>query len=344
MKADASGTSAGARYRRIRRGVFDNSLRLFSFMRQFSPYQRAARRRCEQIRDVAYRPDGATAHRLDICRPKQRKGMLPVLMYIHGGGFVMCSKETHRGIGLIYADRGYVVFNINYRLAPKYKYPAALEDVAAAYRWIADNAARYGGDPDRIIVGGESAGGNLTLSLAVASCFKREEPAAKMIWDTGIVPRVIMVLCGMLQVSDPHHLKKVCPPITPIARDFALAIARDVSRAYLGREYRIPRSETALADPLLIMESNTPPARPLPTLYAMAGTHDILLDDTRRLEAAAKQRGLKNVVRYYAGEGHAFHLLGTSPQALDFWRDNLTFLEREMSRQSACCQPEIPPT
>ena len=93
----------------------------------------------------------------------------PLALYIHGGGFTMGSKDTHRGIGLIYADRGHVVFNINYRLAPQYHYPAALEDTAAAYRWIIDNATAYGGDPGRMIVGGESAGGNLALALGVSA-------------------------------------------------------------------------------------------------------------------------------------------------------------------------------
>lgn len=312
--------------------MFDNSIQFLAFMQRFSPYQRAAKRRCDQILDVSYLPDGKKAHRLDIYRPKQRRSLLPVLMYIHGGGFTMCSKDTHRGIGLIYADRGHVVFNINYRLAPKYHYPAAVEDTAAAYQWIIDNAAIYGGDPSRIIVGGESAGGNLALALAVSACFRRDEPAARMIWNTGVVPRIIMVLCGMLQVSDPRRLKSAGPPINTLAGTFARNIARDVSRAYLGRGYRTPRPETALADPLLVMESDARPDRPMPTTYAMVGTHDILLDDTRRLEKALDQREIRNVVRYYPNEGHAFHLLGTTPQALDFWRDNLTFLNREVLR------------
>ena len=235
-------------------------------MQQFSPYQRAAKRRCEQIRDVSYLPDGKKAHRLDIFRPKQRQSLLPVLMYIHGG---------------------------------------------------------------------ESAGGNLALALGVSACFERDEPAARMIWDTGVVPKVIMGLCGMLQVSDPHRLKNVCPPINSLSRTFSLNIARDVSRAYLGRGYRTARPESMLADPLLVMESDARPDRPMPATYAMVGTHDILLDDTRRLEEALNQRRIRNLVRYYPNEGHAFHLRGTSPQAADFWRDNLTFLHREMLRSQA---------
>jgi acetyl esterase len=300
-----------------------------AFAKSFSDYQQAAGKRCEKIRNISYLPDGKEAHRLDIYRPKSGGGGLPVMMYIHGGGFTMCSKDTHRGIALAYADHGYVVFNINYRLSPKYKFPAAMEDISYAYRWIIENASQYGGDPERMVVGGESAGGNLTLSLAISSCFKRDEPVARVIWEAGVAPRVVMVLCGMLQVSDPHRLRKVCPPLNVFSRALDFTIARDVSRAYLGHTYKNPDPGRILADPLLILETDGLPSRPFPTVYAMCGTHDILLDDTRRLEKALNDKGLNSVIRYFPKQGHAFHLLGLSPQAMIFWRENLTFLARE---------------
>ena len=322
-------------YRRMRRGVFDAGIRLLTLVQRLSSRRRAAVRRCDLISDISYLPDGKRAHLLDICRPKLRRSMLPVLMYIHGGGFTMCSKETHRGISWIYADNGYLVFNVNYRLAPKYRYPAALEDIAAAWRWIIDNAENYGGDTSRIVVGGESAGGNLALALAVCACFRRDESAARMIWDTGVVPRVVLCMCGMLQVSDPGRLKHLYPAVSLPASGFALGIARDVSRAYLGFGYRAFLPETALADPLVILESDIVSDRPMPTVYAMAGTRDILLDDTRRLEKALAKRGIQHKVHYYPKRGHAFHLLGISPEAKNAWRENLEFLSREMRRFDA---------
>lgn len=320
------------RVRRLRKRLFENSFRLLAWTKQFSAYQRAAGIRCERIANIPYMADGKKAHLLDIFRPVSGPPALPVLIYIHGGGFTMCSKDTHRAIALAYADHGHVVFNINYRLSPKYKFPAALEDVAHAYRWIVENARQYGGDPDRIIIGGESAGGNLTLALAVSTCFRRPEPAAQMIWDTGVVPKIIMVLCGMLQVSDPHHLKKVCPPINRFSRALDLTIARDVSRAYLGRTYKKHDPDNkALADPLIFLESDALPDRPFPITYAMSGAHDILVNDTQRLEKALNDKGIRHVVRYFPKQGHAFHLLGLSRQAMVFWRENITFLKAEMA-------------
>ncbi len=314
------------RFRQMRRAFFENAFRLLARIRDFSKAQRAAAGRCERIADIPYLPNGGPAHQLDICRPRHADHPLPVILYIHGGGFVMCDKDTHRGIGLIYADQGHVVFNVNYRLAPRYPYPAALADVGRAFAWVAENAARYGGDPDRIIIAGESAGGNLTLALAAACCFHMDAPEARQIWETGVVPGIIMVMCGMLQVSDPHRLARVCPPINPFSRSLDLQIARDVSLACLGRGYRRPHPDRILADPLLVLESNEFLSRPFPMVYAMSGTFDILLDDTRRLEKALKKRGIRYVVRYFPRQGHAFHLLGISRQAGLFWQDNLDFL------------------
>jgi acetyl esterase len=316
---------------RLRHRIFAGAFEALSYAGTFSPALRAAARRCEIIRNISYAPDGKPAHRLDVFRPIRQESLRPVIMYIHGGGFTMCSKDTHRGIGQIYAANGYVVFNINYRLAPKYRYPAAIEDAALAYQWIVENAKTYGGDPERIIVAGESAGGNLTLALAVAACFRHHEPAARMIWETGVVPKIILVLCGMLQVSDPDHLIPVCPRINRFSRKLDQQIARDVSHAYLGADFKEPDPEHLLADPLLIMESEATPDRPFPLTYTMAGAHDILYSHTRRLETALSQKNIRHMARYFPKQGHAFHLLGLSPQAGIFWREHLAFLRREIT-------------
>jgi acetyl esterase len=324
-------TYSRSRYKNIRRHLFNQSFRIFSFAKSFSAYQRSAKRRCDVIRNVPYLPTSSPAHKLDIYLPRNYAPQRPAIMYIHGGGFTMCSKDTHQGVALAYANNGYVVFNINYRLAPKHRYPAAIEDVAHAWQWIIHNAAHFGGNPDQIIVAGESAGGNLTLALAAACCFRIDEPVAKRIWDVGSVPKKIMVLCGMLQVSDPHHLKSVCPPINRISQQLDLSIARDVSRAYLGSAYKNFHPDRMLADPLIIMESEIKPDRLFPVTYAMAGTHDILLDHTRRLEKALVLKNIPNVVSYFPNQGHAFHLIGISDQAKIFWKENLTFLARKSS-------------
>lgn len=93
---------------------------------------------------------------------------LPVLVYAHGGGFVFCDVDSHDGLCRSLANlTPAVVVSVDYRLAPEHAWPTAAEDVYAVTRWVADHAAELGGDPARIVVGGDSAGGNLAAVTAL---------------------------------------------------------------------------------------------------------------------------------------------------------------------------------
>lgn len=109
--------------------------------------------------------DGPIAVR--VYRPSSAEP-LPVVVYAHGGGFVFCDLDSHDGLCRSFANLvPAVVVSVDYRLAPEHRWPAAAEDLYAATRWVADNAAEIGGDATRIVVGGDSAGGNLAAATAL---------------------------------------------------------------------------------------------------------------------------------------------------------------------------------
>jgi acetyl esterase len=95
------------------------------------------------------------------------KGPLPVLVYFHGGGWVIGSIETYDALCRSLSNAaGCIVASVDYRLAPEHPFPAAVDDAYHAALWVAANAASLGGDPSRITIGGDSAGGNLTAVVA----------------------------------------------------------------------------------------------------------------------------------------------------------------------------------
>ena len=112
---------------------------------------------------------------LNLARPKEATGPLPVVLCIHGGGFRAGHRDGNNALCLKLAQRGFVAATVSYRLAPKYQFPAAVHDVKAAVRWLRANAAKYQIDPARIGVTGDSAGGHLAQFLGVTAGVKEFE-------------------------------------------------------------------------------------------------------------------------------------------------------------------------
>lgn len=279
----------------------------------------------EHLRDVPYLPTNAPEHTLDVMRPADATGPLPVVVYVHGGAFRALSKDTHRLMALGFARRGCLVFNVDYRLAPRHKYPAQLCDLVEAWRFVVERAPSYGGDLSRVVFAGESAGANLVSALTLALCFRRPEWFARRAYETGVVPKAVVAACGVFQVTNgarfrPHHgghwfwedrYAEMEEDYLPVARD------------HLGPD------GCALADPLCVLENATmPPDRPLPAFFLPCGGGDYLQHDTLRMSAALSKLGVPNESRIYAGEPHAFHAFVITRAARACWRDTFLFLER----------------
>lgn len=303
-------------------GFFNGAARIAKLHPRANPSSNGV----EHIVDLRYLDSSSDkSHLLDIWRPLSGGPKWPIVFYIHGGGFRILSKDTHWVMGLGFSRRGYLVFNVSYRLSPQHRYPAAVEDVCEAFAWMAANAEKWGGDTSRVVLAGESAGANLATSLAIALAYERPEPWAKKAFATGIVPKAAVPACGVFQVSDLQRLKRRKPKMSPFIADRL----HEVETSYLGKE---PRTDSLdLADPLLFFERGEKPARPLPPFFLPVGTRDPLLPDTRRLGEALKKMGVEAITEYYPGELHAFHAFVMRKNAQKCWRDTFAFLDKHVS-------------
>lgn len=120
----------------------------------------------EKVTDIPYIDDGNIYHMLDVYYPEGTTDKLPVIIDIHGGGWMYGNKELNEYYCLSLADRGYVVFNINYRLVPDVTVNEQLQDVAQALKWISENMQSYPCDTENIMLTGDSAGGQLAIYSA----------------------------------------------------------------------------------------------------------------------------------------------------------------------------------
>jgi acetyl esterase/lipase len=136
-------------------------------------------------RNVVYGSEQEPMHRADIYRPRSMRGKsesakepLPAVVFIHGGAWTLGDKGNDSVHAKKLAARGYCVLSINYRLAPKHRFPAQLEDCKLALQWLRDHADSLGADANRIGVWGYSAGGHLSALLALEADAGAPRPVA----------------------------------------------------------------------------------------------------------------------------------------------------------------------
>ncbi|MEZ4461301.1 MAG: alpha/beta hydrolase [bacterium] len=147
----------------------------------------------QDVLDVAY--GKFSEQRLDVHVPANAQDA-PIVVHVHGGGFRMLSKETHRHVALKFRDAGFLTVNVEYRKAPGARFPSAHQDFAAALQWVARHAADLGGDVTRVILVGESAGAHILTSwmLDQHASHPRFQRAALTV--RGFVP-----ICGLFAIS-----------------------------------------------------------------------------------------------------------------------------------------------
>lgn len=116
-------------------------------------------------RDISY--GALPRQKLDVYRPTSGAGPSDVIIFFHGGSWQSGQKEDYRFVAQALASRGFVAVIPNYRLYPQVAFPTFVQDAAAAVRWVYDNVARFGGDPERIFLMGHSAGAHIAVILTL---------------------------------------------------------------------------------------------------------------------------------------------------------------------------------
>lgn len=138
---------------------------------------------------------------LDVFRPKDARGKLPVIVSVHGGGWVYGDKELYQHYCMQLAQNGFAVVNFSYRLAPKFKFPASLEDTNLVFRWVLAHGAEYGIDTDHIFAVGDSAGAHI-LGLYCCLCTNPVYGAAFPFQaPEGFAPSAVALNCGVYEIS-----------------------------------------------------------------------------------------------------------------------------------------------
>lgn len=124
-----------------------------------------------------------------IYTPRSKKELLPILIFIHGGGWVLSDIETHDPICRILCNEAEcIVVSVDYRLAPEHKFPAGLHDCYAVAKWLHDNAITIDGDANRIAIGGDSAGGNLAAAVTLMAQAENQENQPRFVLQLLIYP------------------------------------------------------------------------------------------------------------------------------------------------------------
>ncbi|HLZ55573.1 MAG TPA: alpha/beta hydrolase [Ktedonosporobacter sp.] len=211
-------------------------------------------------------------------------GPFPVLVFFHGGGWVICNLDTHDGQCRSLANgAGCVVVSVDYRLAPEHKFPAAPQDCYAATLWVAEHAAEINGDASRIAVGGDSAGGNLT---AVVTQMVRDQGGPRLVFQLMIYP-------GTDFTSQTLSKKENGEGYFLTLEDMDWFEGH-----YLNSE---ADKLNPLASPLLAKDlSNLPPA------LILTAEYDPLRDEGEEYGRRLREAGVPVIVRRYNGLIHGF--------------------------------------
>ena len=238
-------------------------------------------------------PEGAGPVRVRIYRPATQSGVLPALLWIHGGGYMLGNVEQDDLFAKnVVTSVDCVVVSVDYRLAPEHPFPAPVEDCYAALRWLARNAGELRVDPAHIAIGGASAGGGLAAGLALLARDRAE-----------VVPVLQLLIYPMIDDRNVEPPSATLPDTLLWSRENN----RIGWRCYLGRE---PGGEGVSA---YAAAFRAQALAGLPPAYIGVGELDLFLDENLEYAQRLLRAGVPTDLHVYPGAFHGFE--GLAPSA-----------------------------
>jgi acetyl esterase len=237
----------------------------------------------------------------DVAVPKGN-GPFPVVVYLHGGGWIAGSAKSHRKLGMQFAEAGFLTINVDYRLAPEYPFPAGLEDCVFAIKWAGENAGRWNGDARKIAVGGDSAGGNLTAASLTSLAAEKY---------SGPKPKAAVLIYGVY--------------------DFRATLGRSkgemdgMAKAYVGSANFPALLDDARVSPLRAIKAGA-----LPPSIVVCGTADALLPESHAIDAALKQADISHELHIFDEMPHGFLQMSVLSACGEAQKQIFDFLRRVM--------------
>ena len=237
------------------------------------------------ISSELFLPGPGGAVRVRLFKPREANQPLPVVLFCHGGGWILGSPETHAmATGEMVRRTGAAVLSVDYRLAPEHAFPAAFDDAYAALLWVAQSGSAFGLDPARLAVSGDSAGGNLAAAVALAA---RDRKGPRLAFQALIYPALKAVR------------RK---PVVEDQGGGSEATISSYVKAYAGGPDKVEAlARNPYAMPLAAADfSNLPPAH-----IAAAGI-DAVLEDALDYAAALKTAGVPATLSTAEGLPHSY--------------------------------------
>lgn len=245
---------------------------------------------------------------LDVYEPSGFSGKRPGLLLIHGGGWAFGDKADQAVVAKQIAEKGYVVYSVNYRLAPKFHYPAQIDDVQRAVRWVRIHSADYSLDPDRLAAMGDSAGGYLAAMLGTLETRDNSDTTL-----SGMSSRVqcVVDLYGPVDFTAPASSVKFSSLAAGLLEGFFGKKRDDAMELY--REGSPMMHIDKKCVPFVIMHGDADPLVPL--------------DQSQRFNDALIKAGIESSLIVMEKDGHGFHVAANKEKML---KEALDFLNRHL--------------